>query len=127
MVEENVELGRRWFEEVWNQKRSDSIREMLAPQCVAHGTSETGGDLHGIEGFLEMHARLIDAFPDLHIRVEDAFGAGDKIVVRWTGTMHHLGDGLGIKASGAEIKIGGIGMARIANGKLWRFGIVGIS
>lgn len=50
MVEENVALVKRWFEEVWNQKRSETIRELLSADCVAHGTSETGDDLHGVEG-----------------------------------------------------------------------------
>jgi len=118
MADENVALARRWFEEVWNQKRSGTIRELLAPNCIAHGTSETGGDLYGPEGFLTLHARLIEAFPDIHIEVQDCFGTGDKIVVRWTATMHHLGNSLGMEATGAEVKIHGMGLARIVGGKV---------
>ena len=118
MLEQNVALARRWFEEVWNQKNPDTIRELIAPDCIAHGTSETGADLRGPEGFLGLQARLVEAFPDLHIEVQDVLAVDDKIVVRWTGTMHHLGNGLGIEATGAEIKVTGIGLARIANGKL---------
>lgn len=118
MVEENVALTKRWFEEVWNQKKSATIRELLAPECVAHGTSETGGDLHGPEGFLELHRRLLNAFPDMHIDVQDCFGAGDQVAVRWTATMHHRGNGLGMEASGAEVKINGMGFARFVGGKV---------
>jgi steroid delta-isomerase-like uncharacterized protein len=118
MVEKNVALVRRWFEEVWNQKKGETIRELMAAECVAHGTSETGGDLHGPEGFLELHARLLEAFPDMHIEVQDAFGSGDMVAVRWVGTMHHRGNGLGIAASGAEVKIMGMGVARVVEGKV---------
>ena len=118
MVEENLALVKRWFEEVWNQKRSDTIRELLSADCVAHGTSETGGDLHGPDGFLALHARLVNAFPDMHIEVQDCFGTGDKVAIRWSGTMHHRGNGLGIEATGAEVKITGLGIARIAGGKV---------
>jgi steroid delta-isomerase-like uncharacterized protein len=118
MVEENMVLVRRWFEEVWNQKRSETIRELLAPNCIAHGTSETGGDLHGPEGFLALHARLIEAFPDIHVDVQDCFGAGDKVAVRWKATMHHRGNSLGIEATGAEVKIDGMGFARIVGEKV---------
>jgi steroid delta-isomerase-like uncharacterized protein len=118
MVEENVALVKRWFEEVWNQKRSETIRELLAPDCVAHGTNEMGGDLHGPEGFLGLHARLVEAFPDIKIQVQDCIAAGDKIAVRWTATMHHRGNGLGMEASGAEVNITGMGFARIVNGKV---------
>lgn len=117
-VEQHAALARRWFAEVWNQKNPDTVRELIAPECVAHGTSETGGDLRGPDGFLELQSRLLSAFPDLHIEVQDVLAAGDKIAVRWTGTMHHLGNSLGVAATGAEIKVNGIGLARIANGKL---------
>jgi predicted ester cyclase len=118
MVEQNLLLVRRWFEEVWNQKRSETIRELLSPDCVAHGTSEIGGDLYGVQGFLGLHARLVSAFPDMHIEVEDCFGVGEKVAFRWTGTMHHDGNGLGMEATGAEIRIAGMGMARIVGGKV---------
>ncbi|HEV3420631.1 MAG TPA: ester cyclase [Candidatus Acidoferrum sp.] len=118
MSDENVALGRRWFEEVWNQKNSDAVPELLAADCVMHGISETGGDVRGPEGFLALHAKLLNAFPDMQFTLDDCFGSGDKIVVRWTATMQHTGPGLGIGATGAEIKLRGMGIARIAEGKV---------
>ena len=85
---------------------------------MAHGTSERGGDLHGPEGFIGLHERLLDAFPDINIQVQDCIGEGDLIAVRWTATMHHRGNGLGMEASGAEVQITGMGFARILNGKV---------
>jgi steroid delta-isomerase-like uncharacterized protein len=118
MAEDNVALGRRWFEEVWNQRKSESVQEFLAADCVMHGISETGEDVRGHEGFLALHAKLLSAFPDMQFTLHDCFGAGDKIVVRWTATMQHTGPGLGIDATGAEIKLRGMGIARIAGGKV---------
>jgi predicted ester cyclase len=118
MVEENVKLTRRWFEEVWNQKNDQTVRELVAPTCIWHGTSETGEELRGPEGFLTLHARLIKVFPDMRIEIGDIFGAGDRVAVRWTATMKHVGEGLGMKPSGADIKIHGMGMARFANGQV---------
>jgi predicted ester cyclase len=117
-VEENVASVRRWFDQVWNKKNSVAIHEMLAPDCVTHGTHDAGGDVRGPQGFSEFQARILDAFPDMHIEVQDAFGFGDKVAVRWVATMHHLGAGLGIEPTGAAIAIGGMGIARFANGKL---------
>ena len=118
MADDNVALGKRWFEEVWNQRKSGALPEFLAADCVMHGISESGGDVHGPEEFLAMHARLMSAFPDMQFAIDDCFGAGDKIVVRWTATMRHTGPGLGIDATGAEIKLRGMGIARIAGGKV---------
>jgi len=118
MSAENVALGRRWFEEVWNQKKSESVPELLAAGCVMHGISETGEDVRGHAGFLALHAKLLSAFPDMQFTLDDCFGDGEKIVVRWTATMRHTGQGLGIEATGAEIKLRGMGIARIAGGKV---------
>ena len=49
MSAENVALGRRWFEEVWNLKKNQLVPELLAADCVMHGISETGEDVRGPE------------------------------------------------------------------------------
>jgi steroid delta-isomerase-like uncharacterized protein len=118
MPDANVELTRRWFEEVWNQKKTATIHELMDAQCLSHNTSETGDSLSGPEAFCELQKKLLDAFPDMHITVEEAFGAGDIVAVRWSATMHHKGEGLGMPPTGAEIHITGMSMARIHNGKI---------
>jgi hypothetical protein len=40
MANENALLARRWFEEVWNQRRTDTIDELLTEESVSH--SELG-------------------------------------------------------------------------------------
>ena len=57
MADDNVALGRRWFEEVWNQKKSESVPELLAADCVMHVISETGEGVRGPAGFLALHAK----------------------------------------------------------------------
>jgi predicted ester cyclase len=52
------------------------------------------------------------------VTVEDAFGAGDKVVARWSATMTHKGGQLGIPASGKHVLITGISIGRIVNGKI---------
>jgi hypothetical protein len=37
-------VRRRWFDEVWTQKRLDSIDELFAPHGVAYGLAEGGAD-----------------------------------------------------------------------------------
>ena len=57
-MEENVALVKRWFEQVWNQKRSDTIRALLSADCVAHGTSETGGDRRASEDYWDGNGKV---------------------------------------------------------------------
>jgi steroid delta-isomerase-like uncharacterized protein len=108
-------LGRRWFEQVWNQKRRGAIAEMLTPASIIH---DGGTDTKGPEGFHPFYERIRSTFPDLHMDVEDTFAEGDKICVRWSCTGTHTGDGLGIPPTQLTIHVTGIAIFRIADGKL---------
>jgi hypothetical protein len=44
-VQENVALMRRWFKEVWNEGRTQTVYDLLAPDAVAIGQLEDGSRL----------------------------------------------------------------------------------
>jgi steroid delta-isomerase-like uncharacterized protein len=115
MTEAERDLGRRWFEEVWNQGQREAIAEMLAPEGVIH---DGGTDTRGPEGFYPFYERIRATFPDLHVDVEDTIAEGDKVCVRWSCTAKHTGDGLGIAPTGVTIHVTGISILRVAGGKL---------
>ena len=54
----------------------------------------------------------------MKLKVEDAIAQGDKVLIRWSATMRHTGDGLGIAATNRPVVIGGMSLARVANGQL---------
>jgi steroid delta-isomerase-like uncharacterized protein len=112
----NVDLARRWFEEVWNQKRTDTIRELVAPD----GTCQSeGGELRGPEAFItHAHTPLLNAFPDLHVEVLGTVSEEDQVVVRWSARGTHSGDGLGVAASGRRISFRGMTWIRYCDGKM---------
>ena len=114
-VEENVELMRRWFKEVWNEGRTQTIYDLLAPDAVAIGELEDGSQLRGPAEFVPFVERIRGAFPDINIVVEDVFGAEDKVVLRWSATMTHRGDHLGMPATGERLRITGMTIARIGD------------
>jgi steroid delta-isomerase-like uncharacterized protein len=114
-VEENVNLMRRWFKEVWNDGKIQTIHDLLAPDAIAIGELEDGVKLRGPAEFVPFAQRIRGAFPDMNVVVEDVFGAGDRVVLRWSGTMTHLGDHLGMPATGKAVQITGITIARIVN------------
>jgi len=117
-VEENVALIRRWFNEVWNQRRLDAIGEMMAPDAVIRGLGEAGEVVRGPAEFRLFAERFQKAFSGIRIMVEDAFGSGDKVAARWSAEMTHTGDELGIPATGRAVTICGITIARVENGKV---------
>ncbi len=111
------EVARRWFEEAWNQRKNDTITELMAEDAAGH---VEGGELRGPAQFSEMRATFLGAFPDLKITVEDIAEDGENAIVRWRFAGSHTGDaeGLGLKATNAEVTARGITWLIIRNGQI---------
>ena len=118
MAQGNVAILRRWFDEVWNEGKIETIHELMAADAVGIGQAGPGVKIEGAREFEKFVHKLRGAFPDIHVTIEDAFESGDKAVARWSATMTHSGDQLGLPASGKTVRITGISIARFANGKI---------
>jgi predicted ester cyclase len=59
----------------------------------------------------------MNAFPDMHLYVEDAVAEGNKLVTRWSAHGTHKGDLMGIPPTGKEVSIAGIAIDRFENGQ----------
>mgnify|MGYP003288873864 CR=1 FL=1 len=119
MSEKNKALIRRWFEEVWNQGRSDVIDELLAEDAVIHGLVDGAGNpVNGLDGFHDFHAQFRGAFPDLMISVDDTIAEGDTVVARCSVRGRHTGNHLGFAATNAPVQFEGVAITRIENGKI---------
>jgi predicted ester cyclase len=118
MSTQTVMLARRWFEEVWNQKRDDTMDEMLSPTCA--GLMEGKGEIESAEAFKAARARLLAAFPDLCLTVEDTVAEGDKVVVRWVACATHCGADLGPAPTGCRCDFRGMTWLEFRDGKVVR-------
>ncbi len=112
------QLARRLFEEVWNQRRDDAIEELIAPACC--GFMQGHGEVCGPEDVTAVRARLLSAFPDLSLEVEDVVTDGDKVVVRWVAHATHDGPGLEIEPSGCPCEFRGLTWLEFEGGKVVR-------
>ena len=117
-AEENVQIMRRWFQEVWNEGRIETIHELFSPAGVAHGQESPEAELRGPTEFEAFVKKTRSAFPDMQLAVEDVFATGDKGVLRWSGVMKHTGDAMGMPASGRTVRLRGITLVRFADGKV---------
>lgn len=109
------EIGRRWFEEVWNARRGETIDELMAPDSQGH---IQGGEYRGPDGFREMQKTFLGALPDVHIEIEDILSEGDRAAIRWRARGNHTGEGFGFKASKRPIDVRGTTWMRVENGKV---------
>lgn len=114
MSAENKALLRKWFAEVWNEGRVESIDALMAPDAVVHSAT---GDLHGPEAFKAFQAAYRNAFPDVRVELEAIVAEGDLVAARWRATCTHCGDGLGFPATNKAVQFSGMVFARIENGQ----------
>jgi steroid delta-isomerase-like uncharacterized protein len=119
MSEENKELLRRWFEEVWNKGRADAIEEMFDENGIAHGLSEDPSKpIKGPRDYRPFYTTLRQAFPNLMSVIEDMVAEGDKVAGRCSVRGKHEGDFMGRAATQSPVEFTGIAIVRIDNGKI---------
>jgi steroid delta-isomerase-like uncharacterized protein len=112
-------IQHRWFEEVWNQGKAETIDELLAPDVVVHGIKDGDGkDVVGIEHFRDFYRSFRGAIPDIHIVVEDTVAQGDKLVGRCLVTGTHAGPGLGFAPTNKPIEFSGLCWVRVRDGQI---------
>jgi steroid delta-isomerase-like uncharacterized protein len=115
-MSESKDLARRFYEEVFNAGDLDAIDQLLTPDFVDHeeGPPGTPDGIEGVKAFVTMYR---EAFPDIHVTIDDMVEEGDRIAVRATFTGTHDGEFMGVPASGRSIKIEAIDMVRVVDGK----------
>ena len=109
---------RRWFLELWNEKKPQLAKELAHADVVIHDANTGVAPQVGLDGFLAGAEALQSAFPDIHFTVDDVVESGDKIATRVTVTGTHTGPGLGIEPTGKRFTINGLAIGRFADGKL---------
>ena len=117
MSQENVALGRRWFERVWNQGNIDAADELASADCKAYGHAPNDEPI-GIPQFKEFARSVRAAFPDIRVFVEETISEGDRSVIRWRSEMTHTGEFMGTPATGKKAMVRGISIMRFKDGKI---------
>jgi steroid delta-isomerase-like uncharacterized protein len=116
MSELNKTVARRFYDEVWNQKKLDQLDDLLTQDYIWHEPS-TISDLQGIQRAKKFLSDYFIAFPDYRVEINDMIAEADKVAVRWTGYGTHQGPLKGIPATGKSIMIPGISIFRMSQGK----------
>ena len=85
------------------------------PNVVAHGLGTEPFDLEGLKHF---YSGLWNAFPGLHITVDDMLGEGDKVAWRLTVTGIHEGEFRGVPPTGKQVTFGAQYVFRFREGRI---------
>jgi steroid delta-isomerase-like uncharacterized protein len=111
-------LLRRWFDEIWNQGRIETVDELLAEDAVMWGIGRPDQSSRGGAEFKEFYHRQRSATPDVKITLDQVVQEGDTAFARWTATMTHTGEGLGVAPTNQTITLSGMSACRVSNGKI---------
>ena len=112
-------LIRRWFEDVWNRGREDTIDELVADGAKIYGLSTPDGQpISGPDEFKPFYRQFRQAFPDIRITIVRTVTQGDVVAAHCDVTATHSSNGLvGVPASGRPVHFSGMCMVRIAEGR----------
>lgn len=100
MPTDDVATARRMYDLI-NAGDLEGFGRLLADDFIEH--EETTGLAPTKDGVLAFFGMQLAAFPDMHMHVEDVIADGSKVVarVRYTGT--HLGEFMGLPATGKGV------------------------
>jgi steroid delta-isomerase-like uncharacterized protein len=114
---DNKTAGRRFFEDMLSKGNWALAQELMTPDAVMHHPASPV-PISGREAIVGMLQGFRAGFPDLKITVEDIFGEGDKLAVRWRFKGTHTADLFGMPPTGKSGSIEGISLLRLSGGKI---------
>jgi predicted ester cyclase len=97
MFEKSIATSQRLITEAFNEGNLDVIDECCTDDFVGHdplaGDQDRAASKQTIAGYR-------GAFPDITLTIEDAFAAGDRVTVRWSGEGTFENELMGIEPTG---------------------------
>lgn len=115
-IEENKSVLRRFWEEVFNEKKLAIIDEIFAPDWVYHGAG--GQEVHGPEELKQFLSMYFNAFPDFHADIKDLFAEGNKVASRAICRGTHKGELMGIAPTNKQIEVPVIAISYLSNNQI---------
>ena len=106
-AKENKELVHRLFEE-FNKGKA-------AAMAAIDRSIDMRGDL---KDFKQKESEWYDAFPDMHVTIDDMVAEGDKVATRTTWTATHKGEFMGVPPTNKKVTFSLIVIDRFAGGKI---------
>jgi predicted ester cyclase len=110
----NVDIVRRFTEECWGRGNLDLLDELIAPDARP-GFGFSG---NGPRAYREEILATRGGLSDYHTKVEEIFGAGDAVAVRWSTNGRHTGLLFGNPPTGKDVAIVGVDMFHLRDGQI---------
>ena len=116
------EVGRLWFERMWDRREVNLIRELLADNAVGH--LEGGEEVVGHDAFEKFQQEFVAAIPDIRLSINKLLSDGSDVCIHWDAKGTHDGPAFGCNATGCKLEFQGVTWLRVKDGKItegWDF------
>ena len=113
-VDDNKALVRALYEDCINPGQLYRLETIIAPDFIG-ARGERGP--HEFRATIET---VLNGFPGVRFQIQDLFGEGDKVAVRWTFHAIHGGSFVGIRPSHAEVNQEGNVIYQLRDGRIVR-------
>jgi predicted ester cyclase len=111
----NKEVIRRYWFELWNDKKSEILNEIADDTVIFHFP---GGQAHQPPTLKKWFETSLIAFPDVYFQLHEELAEGDKVMSRWSYIATNTGEFLGRPATNRKVTDLGINIFRLENGKI---------
>ena len=111
---ENVRAVRRLFDAFYAADE-EAMSGLIGDDFVTHAP---GGGTGNASGWKAMAVKIADAIPDNRTEIDDVFGDGDKVAVRYTSRGTHTGELFGVAPTNRVLITSGMEMYRLSNGRI---------
>jgi steroid delta-isomerase-like uncharacterized protein len=108
MLDDNpVTLVGRQLVDAWNAHDADQIAALHASDFIGSDVAKAF-PIRGSEGIRGASREILQAFPDIHLTVDEALVEDDRIVLRWTARGTHRAPLLRIPATNRSVCVQGV-------------------
>ncbi len=117
-----AEVGRLWFERMWDRRELNLIRELLAEDAVGH--LEGGEEVLGPDAFARFQEEFLEAIPDIRLKIIKLLSDDSEVCIHWSAAGSHSGSGFGCNATGCRLEFQGVTWLRVRDGMIvegWDF------
>jgi steroid delta-isomerase-like uncharacterized protein len=116
-VERNKAVSRRWIE-VFNERDDVAEADVRAQGYVAYAPVSLEPAPLDSDAWARFLADFVEAFPDLHITVEDAVGEADLVAQRVQFAGTHTGEFQGLPPTHRKVTFSGLELNRFVDGRV---------
>lgn len=114
LFEPNKAVARRYVYDFVNTGKCENLSEVISPEFMDIYSGKTGG-----AEIVEKHIRAVrSTYPDLFVDILDQYCDRDYVISTFLARATHSGEWLGIAPTQRQIRIQGVNIDRIVDGRI---------